>query len=358
MKKYWLVIAFLGITGLNCSYAQKDKEPVATYVQQTADDLYKQEKLPGVFVAVLNNGQKSYYNAGFAVPDKQLRFDSTTVSEIGSITKTFTAYVLMAVLLEKNILETDLILKYLPDSVQQNKNLDNISFLSLMNHTSGLPRLPDNMKPVNEKQPYEDYSSDNLFAYLKTCEPKPDGNSNYSNLGAGLAGVLAASISGKTYEQLISEYIFLPFTKKLHGAAGNGNKSQGYFSAIEKSDFWKMNVLTPCGGLQYSGTQMLDYLQNMCFPQSEKSKTIVDKLTTQTVSMNSQIGIGLGWHILHLKDEPTIYWHNGGTYGFSTFCAFVKGKSKAVVVILNQFNKNAAADGLGVKIIKRLLSED
>ncbi len=84
----------------------------------------------------------------------------------------------------------------------------------------------------------------------------------------------------------------------------------------------------------------------------------MDKLTTQTVSINPRVGVGLGWHLLNEKNLQPIYWHNGGTYGFSTFCAFTKDKSKAVVVVINQFNKNTSSDGLGIKIIKRLLSEE
>jgi CubicO group peptidase (beta-lactamase class C family) len=357
MKKYPLILTLLGLTGLNCTTAQKNNESLSSFVQTTVDDVYKNEKVPGVFVGVLNNGQRTYFNAGFAVPDKQMPFDSATIFEIGSITKTFTAYVLMAVLMENNIAETESILKYLPDSIQHNKDLSSISFVSLMNHTSGLPRLPENINPANQMQPYEDYSADDLFAYLKTCSPKPDGKSNYSNLGAGLAGVLAASISGKTYDQLISQYTYLPFNKTLHSRVNIANKSQGHFAAGQKSDYWKMNVLAPCGGLQYSGIEMLNYLQYMCFPETDNAKLILAKLTAQTVSLNAQVAVGLGWHILNIKNRQPVYWHNGGTFGFSTFCAFAKDKSKAVIVVINQFNKNEISDGLGFKIMQKLISE-
>lgn len=340
--------------------AQTSKENLTGFIQNAADSIYKKESLPGVFVGILNNGERHFFNAGFADPEKQMRFDSATLFEIGSITKTFTAYVLTAVLAENKIAETDPIIKYLPDSVQQNKNLSSISFLNLMNHTSGFPRLPDNIKPVNNRQPYEDYTSTELFAYLKNCSPKADGKSNYSNLGAGLAGVLAERISGKTYAALLDQYIFLPFkmVTPANTVAASQNKSAGYYAKDDQTPYWNMNVLTPAGGLKCTGTEMLTYLQNMCFPQPGNSKMIVDKLTAQTVALNPKVGVGMGWHIFNDKDQPLFYWHNGGTYGFSTFCAFTKDKSKAVIVVINQFNKNAFADGLGVKIIKKLISED
>lgn len=346
------ILTLFSFSFIGSCVAQTETKSLSEFIQANVENTHKKEKLPGVFVGILNNGQRSYFNAGFANIENQTPFDSSNVFEIGSITKTFTAYVLMAVLLENKIAETDFIVKYLPDSVQKNKNLNSISFLSLMNHTSGLPRLPDNMKLTN-KMPYDDYTAENLFACLKSVEPKPDGKSNYSNLGAGLAGVLAERISGKTYDQLISQYFFSSYK-----TGDKKNISQGYFSETEKIDFWKMDVLAPCGSLKYSADQMLNYLQSMCFPKTETAKKIVDKITTQTVSLNEQLAVGYGWHIINSKNQTQVYWHNGGTYGFSTFCAFSKDKSKAVIVVLNQFNKNGACDGLGVNIFKKLISEE
>jgi CubicO group peptidase (beta-lactamase class C family) len=360
MKTYKLILLIGCLSFLNSSKAQTSKETLSDFIQQYADSIVKKESLPGIFIAVLHNGERLYYNSGFADPEKQMPFDAATMFEIGSITKTFTAYVLTAVLMENKIVETDAIVKYLPDTVQQNKNLNSISFLNLMNHTSGLPRLPDNMYPVNNRQPYENYTATELFAYLKNCNPKPDGKSNYSNLGAGVAGMLAERISGKTYAALLDQYIFLPFkiVSPANGIDVTQNKSTGYYAKDDKTPYWNMNVLAPAGGLKCTGTEMLTYLQNMCFPQSGNSKIIVDKLTAQTVAVNPKVGVGRGWHIFNDKDQPIFYWHNGGTYGFSTFCAFVKDKNKAVIVAINQFSKNALSDGLGVKIIKKLISEE
>ena len=360
MKKYKLIILICCLSFVNSAMAQTSKENLSNFIQKTTDSIYKKEGLPGIFVGILNNGERYFFNSGFADPEKQMPYNPATMFEIGSITKTFTAYVLTAVLMENKIAETEMIVKYLPDSVKQNKNLSSISFLNLMNHTSGLPRLPENMKPVNEMQPYENYSSTELFAYLKNCTPKTDGKYDYSNLGGGLAGVLAERISGKTYAVLLDEYIFLPFkmVTPANSIASNQNKSQGYFTKNDKAEYWNMDVLAPAGGLKCTGAEILTYLQNMCFPETDNSKTIVTKVTTQTIAVNPRIAIGSGWHILTDKDQQPVYWHNGGTYGFSTFCAFTKNKSKAVIVVINQFNKNAFSDGLGLKIIKKIISEE
>ena len=339
---------------------QAPGKSAGSYVQNKIDSIYQKEQVPGIFVAIVNNKNREYYTAGFADPDKKLIFDSTTLFEIGSITKTFTVYTLMSVLKDKGIDDGSLITKYLPDSVQKNPSLHKITFLSLMNHTSGLPRLPNNLKVSDPLQPYENYTAEDLFSYLKDCNIKADGKSNYSNLGAGLAGVLAEILSGKTYTELLDQTIFLPFkmaTREIAVALSN-NKSQGYFEKNKKAEYWRMNVLAPAGELKCNGVGMLTYLQNMAFPETTEAENIVEIITTPTISLNQQVSVGRGWHIFLLKDEPPIYWHNGGTYGFSTFCAFLKNKSKAVLVIVNQFNKNAVSDGLGIELIKQLMSEE
>lgn len=341
---------------------EKKQDELSSFITNKADSLYKAEKLPGIFIGVLNNGKSSYYNFGFADPDKKMPFDSSTLFEIGSITKTFTAYVLESVLKAKNINDSSSIINYLPDSIKTNTALKNISFLSLMNHTSGLPRLPENMDLYsNAMAPYDDYTADLLFSYLKTSMPQPGGQSNYSNLGAGLAGVLAEKISGKSYHSLLNEYIFTPFKITFHpdsAIASATNKAQGYFMNTDnKALYWNADVLAPAGGLKCSASEMLSYLQSISLPVNEEAEQIVADLLKPTVAIAPEMNVAKGWHTLEKEGLPVIYWHNGGTYGFSTFTGFLKEQNKAVIVVINQFNKSQFSDGLGFTIMQKLLAK-
>jgi CubicO group peptidase (beta-lactamase class C family) len=327
---------------------------LANFIQQKGDSLYKAGKLPGIFVGVLNKGTKEYFNFGYSVPDEKIPFDAQTLFEAGSITKTLTAYVVESILLEKRIADSTSIISYLPDSVQKNNALASITFRSLLNHTSGLPRLPENMKLSNDdRAPYDHYTEQDLYSYLKTVQPKRDGKSNYSNLGMGLAGVLAQRISGKDYPALLQEYIFTPFGIN-NKEQTNTKKSQGYFNG-EKAAFWQMNVLAPAGGLQTAADNMLNYLSKISRPTDARAKAIIERLLVPTATLSPVVRIGKAWHTLEQKNKPAIYWHNGGTYGFSTFAAFVKDTEQAVIVIVNQFNQNAVSDGLGIAIMRKML---
>jgi CubicO group peptidase (beta-lactamase class C family) len=355
MKMWRSILPIAVLYIFNQCNAQTEPRGGAFSIQHSVDSLYKNVQMPGILAGILNNGRFSYYTAGYADPGKKLPFDSATIFEIGSITKTFTAYVLTSILMQHQIPDTTSILKYLPDSVQQNQKLAGISFRSLMNHTSGLPRLPGNLRMDDELQPYKNYTASDLYTYLKKANPSPDGKSKYSNLGAGLAGVLAERYTGTGYNALLDQYIFNPL--KLGKRDDQGSRSVGYLTNKDEAAYWDMGILQPAGGIHASAKQLLLYLQHMSIP-SPGSKNIVDKLTTQTVDMNGRVAVALGWHILHEKGRQPVFWHNGGTYGFSTFCAFAKEKNKAVVVVINQFNKNEHSDGLGMLLIKQLISEE
>ncbi|HEV7330306.1 MAG TPA: serine hydrolase domain-containing protein [Flavisolibacter sp.] len=350
-----LSIVFLLLT--ICSQSQgsvSGQTDLQRIIQQKGDSLLAAEKLPGIFIGLLNGSSKQFFNFGYADPDNKIPFDSATIFEAGSITKTFTAYILETILQVKKISDTTSILPYLPDSVQTNSALSEISFLSLLNHTSGLPRLPDNLA-LTSTTPYDTYTAADLFAYLKRCTPKPDGKSSYSNLGAGLAGWLAERIAGKNFNTLLKTSVFHPFGMK-DALAANSRKAQGYFGTA-KRPFWNMNVLFPAGGVHCSANDLLNYLEGMSLPDSKREVQthVIEKLLQPTVAITPAVHVSRAWHTLEQTGQPTIYWHNGGTYGFSAFAAFVKGTKQAVVVVVNQFNKNAVSDGLGIAILKKML---
>jgi CubicO group peptidase (beta-lactamase class C family) len=192
--------------------------------------------------------------------------------------------------------------------------------------------------PVNPMQPYENYGEKELFSYLKNATINKDGKSNYSNLGAGLAGVLAERITGSSYEQLLKKYITNPFNLKYSqlNAATNRAKSIGYFdNAI--ATYWNMNSLKAAGGIKSDATDMLAYIEYLL--QNNQSP-VIQNITKPTLSINKRLQIAKGWHILSLPNNTSLYWHNGGTYGFSTFCAFHKETGKGIFIAVNAFNKN------------------
>src|SRR5688500_855806 len=99
MRQLTLCLGFL--LGLLYCKAQPKDNDLASFIQYKGDSLYKAGNLPGLLVGVITNGRREYYEFGYAVPDQKIAFDAAVLFEAGSITKTFTAYIVEKVLQEK-----------------------------------------------------------------------------------------------------------------------------------------------------------------------------------------------------------------------------------------------------------------
>src|SRR4051812_23260465 len=85
--------------------------------------------------------------------------DGNSVFEIGSASKVFTCLALAEMVKKGEVKLEDPVAKYLPKSVRiPSRGGKEITLADLATHTSGLPRLPDNMKPKDSQNPYADYS--------------------------------------------------------------------------------------------------------------------------------------------------------------------------------------------------------
>ena len=86
--------------------------------------------------------------------------------EIGSVTKVFTTLLLQDMLERGEMRLGDPVAKFLPASVKVPvRGGREITLLDLATHTSGLPRLPDNLTPKADENPYADYTAEQLYAF-------------------------------------------------------------------------------------------------------------------------------------------------------------------------------------------------
>src|SRR5215207_3324419 len=95
------------------------------------------------------------------------RLDEHSVFEIGSITKTFTAAVLAGMAAEGRVRLDQPVAELLPAGwTLPSRNGRQITLVDLSTHSSGLPRMPGNFAPTDPANPYADYDSTRLRAFL------------------------------------------------------------------------------------------------------------------------------------------------------------------------------------------------
>src|SRR2546427_61949 len=140
--------------------------------------------------------------------------DGDTLFEIGSITKVFTALLLVDMVERGEMKLDDPVQKYLPASVRMpTYQCKQITLLHLATHTSGLWRGRDNLSPRSWRDPDQaDYTVEQLYAFLShyTQRRAPGIQQEYSNLGMQLLGHVIALKAGKDYETLVIERICQP----------------------------------------------------------------------------------------------------------------------------------------------------
>lgn len=303
-------------------------------------------------IAVVQNGKTNYYGILKVNDTIKSTENQNKIFEIGSITKVFTSTVLASLVDNKKLKLTDKINVYYSFPFTDNIR---ISFESLANHTSGLPRLPDNLKPADENNPYKDYGKKEIEEYLKNLlklENKPSTVSSYSNLGAGLLGYTLGLSQKTSFQQLLQKKVFDKYkmTNSFTSSQNLGNKLvKGLNVNGEVMPNWDFDALFGGGGI-LSTTQDLVKFSNAQFNPKNTELALTRK---QTFNVSEDMKIGLGWHILKSDNNKDLHWHNGGTGGYSSSIAINVEEKTAVIILSNVADINDEIDDLCFELINK-----
>jgi len=299
----------------------------------------------GLAIGVLQGGNRLVTGFGRTSARVSTPPDGQTIFEIGSVTKAFTAILLLKSGLDLN----DPIRLHLPAEVKvPTRNGKEITLLHLATHHSGLPRLPGNLAPKDSSNPYADYLVDDLYHGLETCELQRDPGKayEYSNLGMGLLGHLLALHAGKSFEDLVLDQICRPLgmedTRVTLTAAQKQRLAPGHLPTGEVASNWDIPVLAGAGALRSTANDMLRFLEANLGDRYVRAHA-------RQVYIGEGSSIGLAWHLTPMPQKGgTIVWHNGGTGGYHSFIGFVPEARTAVVVL---GNCTTDTDPIGVRLL-------
>jgi len=191
-----LVLSVLSITSL----AQSDK---AKKLDDFITPFAKANQFSGVVLAA-ENGKVIYEKAfGLANADFKIPNQPGTRIGIASITKYMTSVILIRLVENKQIALADKLSKYIPDF----PNGDKITIEMLARHRSGIPHrvMPSEAESVA-------YTSAEFVEKVKQAKLafEPGSRSLYSSAGYAVLARVLEIVSGKTYSQLLQEYVFTP----------------------------------------------------------------------------------------------------------------------------------------------------
>lgn len=284
--------------------------------------------------------------------------DGSTLFEIGSITKVFTALVLADMVNKGEVSLDDPAAKFLPPGHRMpERNGRQISLRDLATHRSGLPRMADDMGSVDDPDgPFAHYTEARLLAFLDRYQLTRDIGSQweYSNLGVGLLGYLLGRAAGTDYETLLHERIAGPLGMKdtmialpASHAARLAPPFDGYMRPTPPWNIW---VLTGAGGIRSSAADMLAFAGALLDPGSPIAPAMKTALAVRAPGLSPNVEQALGWIVMHPEPGRDLLLHDGGTGGFRSLLALEPAKGRAVVALINSAAEPAAVD-LGLHIL-------
>jgi len=311
----------------------------------------QQKQAVGIVVGVIEPAGRRVVAYGNLAKGDPRTLDGDTIFEIGSVTKVFTSLLLADMVNREEVTLDDPAAKYLPENVKMpERNGKFITLHDLSTHSSGLPRIPSNLKLKDPRNPYADYSVDDLYQFLSgyTLPRDPGSEFEYSNLGGGLLGHLLAYRAGTDYESLIGIRITRPLSMPDTGITLSSSMKQrmatghtGMLAPIVKHGI-PLPTLAGAGALRSSANDMLTFLEAF-LGYKESPLAAAMKAMLEVRRPVGKIEIGLAWFINSI-DGREIALHDGGTIGFCSFAGY-DAKERIGVVVLSNTLSNVADIG-------------
>lgn len=103
---------------------------------------------------------------------------------------------------------------------------------------------------------------------------------------------------------------------------------------------WEFSVLAGAGGIKSNVKDLAKY----GIAQLDTLNKELELTRQKTIEVNDNLSIGLGWHIIKSKSNNKLYWHNGGTGGYTSSIS-IDTKSKIGVIILSNVSAYSPSSG-------------
>jgi D-alanyl-D-alanine carboxypeptidase len=331
MKTKVLFTAWLTLSLSTAGYTQTPSE---VKLNQFFDRLAEKNKAMGS-LTIAKDGKVLYARAiGYSringTENKPLT--ETSRFRIGSITKMFTAAMILQLVEEGKLKLTDTLDEFFP----QVPNAKKITIVQLLWHRSGIPNVKReqnsqgnvNTTPVTKEE---------MLALIVKATPdfEPDARRSYSNSGYQLLGLILEKVTGKPDGEALTERI----TSKIgladtYLAAGNIDVSKNEALTYRNfGDGWKPvpethpSILFSAGAIVSTPHDLTKFIQAL-FDGKIVSKESLDQMKT------IRDGEGSGMEPFTFAGK-TFYGHTGGADNYGAWLAYQPEEKLAVAYTTN-----------------------
>lgn len=343
MKKLstYLLLLFLGF---QTAFSQQ-KILEAAYLQA------EQNGFSGVILVADGGKVLSEKAIGLRSFEKGIPLQATDVFEMASISKQFTAMMVM-LCQEKGILQfDDLAEKYLDVPYK------GISIRHLLTHTSGLPDYQAIMDAHWDKS--KAAGNPDILEYLNRYAPpksfEPGEKYEYSNTGYVLLASIVEKVTQKDFIELSQEWIFKPLgmkntairtleekAKVENFAAGHLKDESGKYvnaNQFRSSDYtlWLGNRKGP-GRVSSTAQDLLIWDQALYSGRLVSDKTLNEAFSPMILNDGTRSYYGFGWEIEPKSPYGKMVMHTGDNPGYKTIIVRFIEENKTIIVLNNNYH--------------------
>lgn len=320
-----------------------------TFADELSDYVNKErvaKQIPGLVLATIKNGKvDQVVSSGLASLDLNVPVKRESVFEIGSLTKAFTAELVMMLVEEKKVGLDEKIAKYLEDCPESWKD---ITVRRLLTHTSGLPDYTS-LRPaliVNGlKITYPE-----IFELVKALDLQfpPGEKFQYSNTNYYLLGQIIENVTKEEFSDYLEEKILKPLEMSKTGPQKQRsiieNRTAGYIrvgNTYVVSPFMDGDAAWAAGYLVSTIDDMAKWDKALLEGKLLKSESYAEMYKRVPIK-DGVSTYGFGWDVSEMAGHKVMQ-HGGGTGGFSTYIMRLPDDKVSVVVLSNLAEADVAS---------------
>lgn len=348
-------VAFVALAGrmFHSSYegAPKSDGPSGAWLADSVTDLRKEHKLVGLAAMVMVDGKVLASAAhGERKKSSDVAIELGDRWHLGSITKSITATMIARLIESGQLKWTDTVGERFADAAIHD-DWKPVTLQQLLTHTAGAPaNFPLGVK-LKKPAPGPERTRERRKAVIDVIAQKPaypPGEKHaYSNVGYTIAGAMAESVTGVSWEDLVRRDVFAPL--KLTEAGFGPPKSpsdtlpqpRGHRSAFGSKisvgdDEDNTPIIGPAGAVHMTLANLCQYATEHLRGELGAGKLLAAE-TFKHLHKPALANYACGWVVKRPGDKIpyTVYWHNGSNTMWYALVVFIPGKNLVVAVASN-----------------------
>jgi len=346
MLKKLFFLSAISISGAAFSQ-QNIKEKLGDYF----DSLFVHHKVMGSFAFAENERPTFVKVIGFADVEKQQKANVNTQYRIGSISKTFTAVLVMKAVEEKKISLNQKLSEFYPEIPNANK----ITIENLLQHRTGIHNLTNEAEywQYNTK-PQTESSLVNIIKKYKS-DFEPGSKHEYSNSNYILLGFILEKTYKKSYAELIKAKITKPLKLTLTEVGGKIDTSKDQAKSYqfingkyEVSNETDMSIPIGAGNIISTPRDLLEFILGL-----ENGKLIKKENVDKMKNFIDNYGYGL---VKVPFDKYSGFGHTGGIDNFRSALFYFPDLKTAISFTTNQADMDT--NEISIKMVEAAMGKD